>query len=181
MLCLPTLHQMPTRWEDLQQPQDQHGRFWRVTITSAGTLLDHQKDGHWNFGHNTSLCEQHTQLSEWAGGKGKDISSAIFYFWVFDFFLRKEVQNKWNRKGDSEPMAGKNCKKTRVFCKDRSVPCQSSTSAPEEYIDNRSCQERMAQEDPMTSWKAAQSCGVLQPAFSYIHKTARSQLCSVFL
>lgn len=103
MLCLPTLHQMPTKWEDLQQPQDQHGRFWRVTITSAGTLLEHQKDGHWNFGHNTSLCEQYTQLSEWAGGKGKDIPSAIFYFRVFGFFSERKFRTNETEKVTQSP------------------------------------------------------------------------------
>lgn len=108
------------------------------------------------------------QWTGWWERQGHSLSHLLFPSpW---FFLRKEVQNKWNRKGDSEPMAGKSCKKTRAFCKARSIPCQSSMSAPEEYIDNRNCQERMAQEDQMTSWKAAQSCGVLQPDFSYTQK-----------
>lgn len=51
-----------------------------MAIPGTGALHEHQMDLYLRSWNNPPSREQHTQLNELAGGKGKDIPSAISYF-----------------------------------------------------------------------------------------------------
>lgn len=125
MLYLPTLQQMPAKREALQQSQAQHGHFWSAAIPGAGAVHQHQMDEHRDLGYNPSSCEQHTQLSELAGGKGKDIPSAIAYFRVLDFFSEGKFRTNETEKVIQIPWQVKTTGTSELFAKRGPYPARA--------------------------------------------------------